>query len=107
MRNKYNAKKTMYNGRKYDSKMEADYAIRLDWMKKAGEIKEIIPQFKISLDIDGQHICNYIIDFKIIYSDDLIKYIEVKGVETALFKLKWKLVKILYPFRDFELIKKI
>ena len=45
--NKYNAKSSTYNGRHYDSKLEASYAMELDWMLKAKIIKEWIPQWKM------------------------------------------------------------
>jgi len=46
----------MYNGKKYDSIREANHAEELDWRIKAGEIKEVITQFKISLDVKDRHI---------------------------------------------------
>lgn len=104
-RNKFNAKGTSYNGRYYDSKLEASYAMELDWLKKAGEIKEIIPQYKISLDVNGVHIANYFMDFKVIKSDETIEMHEVKGLEMPLWKMKWKLAKALYPEYEFVLIK--
>lgn len=104
-RNKYNARKTKYNDRYYDSALEANYAFELDVRKKVGEINEIIPQYKISLDIDGNHIANYYIDFKVILSDGTIEMHEVKGAETQLWRLKWKLAIALYPEYKFVLIK--
>lgn len=90
-RNKYNATKQTYNGRSYDSKLEAVYAQELDWRKKAGEIKEIIPQFKIDLRAYGIHIANYFVDFKVVLSDGSVEYHEVKGFETAVWRMKWRL----------------
>jgi hypothetical protein len=104
-RNKFNAKSMVYNGRRYDSKLEASYAMELDWRKKAGEIIEISPQHKISLDINGAHIANYYIDFKIILCDGTEEYHEVKGFETDLWRLKWKLTKAIYPEYKLVLIK--
>ncbi len=90
-RNKFNAKKKSYNGRIYDSKLEADYAMQLDWRKKAGEIKEIIPQYKIDLRAYGVHIANYFVDFKVILADGTVEYHEVKGFATDVWRMKWKL----------------
>lgn len=103
--NKFNAKKSTYNGRNYHSKKEADYAMELDWLLKAGQIKEIIPQYKISLDINGIHIANYFMDFKVITSDGMIEMHEVKGYETDIWRMKWRLAKALYPDWNFILIK--
>jgi Protein of unknown function (DUF1064) len=63
---KYHAKTSMYNGYNYDSKKEAEYAMQLDWLIKAKEIKSWERQFKIDIIINGIHICNYFIDFKVI-----------------------------------------
>ena len=57
-RTKHNARRTFYNGRWYQSGLECEYAQELDWRKKAGEIKEIIPQFKIDIRINDIHICS-------------------------------------------------
>jgi len=103
-RNKYNSKTSTYNGRNYHSKLEASYAMELDWRKKAGEIKEIIPQFKLSLDVNGIHIANYFVDFKVILIDGTIEFHEVKGFETDLWLIKWRLSKALYS-ENFVLIK--
>ena len=104
--NKYNAEIVEYNGRKYDSKGEAEYAMKLDWRKKAGEIKAIYPQFPIKIVVGSVFICQYVIDFKIELKNGLFEYHEYKGCETDTWKLKWKLVKALYPELNFKLIKK-
>ena len=105
VKNKFGAVKQTYNGFSYDSKREAEYAAQLDWMKEAGEIKSWERQYKISIDINGLHICNYFVDFLVVLPDDRIEYHEVKGYETALWRLKWKLSKALNPDNNFVLIK--
>jgi hypothetical protein len=104
-RNKYNSKRTKYNDRYYDSALEAAYAEQLDWRIKAGEIKEVIPQYKISLDVNGVHIANYYMDFKVVLLDGRIEMHEVKGMETPLWRMKWRLAKAMYPDTEFILIK--
>jgi hypothetical protein len=128
--NKFNAKTSNYNGRTYHSKKEADYAMELDWLKKAGQIKTITPQFKISLDVYSlpsllfiwnsaksmsfekwsiifgtEHIANYYMDFKVELPDGRIEMHEVKGMETDTWRMKWRLAKALYPEWNFVLIK--
>jgi len=103
--NKFNAKKKKYNGRYYDSILEANYAEQLDWRIKAGEIKEVVPQFKISLDVNDVHIANYYMDFKVVLSDGRIQMHEVKGAETPLWRMKWRLAKALYADWVFVLVK--
>ena len=69
---------------------------------KAGEIKEIIPQYKLELRVAGALICKYYIDFKVILSDESVELHEVKGFETGLWKLKWKLAEALIKDGDLE-----
>ncbi len=104
-KNKYNAKPKIYKERKYHSMLEANYAAQLDLRKQANEIKEIIPQFKIDIRVNGIHICNYYIDFKIKFINNEIEYHEVKGPKTDLWRIKWRLAIALYPERKFVLIK--
>lgn len=94
-KSKYGNKSKLYNGRTYHSIKEATLAEELDWRKKAGEISEIIPQFKIDLKVNGKHITNYYVDFKVILSDGTIQFIECKGFETPEWQLKWKLTEAL------------
>lgn len=89
---KYNNKTTMYNGRKYDSMKEANYARDLDWRIQAGEILEVIPQYKIDLRVNGRHICNYYMDFKVVLKDGQVQYHEVKGMELPLWQMKWRIL---------------
>jgi len=93
--NKYKAEKQTFGGRSYHSKKEADYACNLEWRKKAGEIKEIIPQYKLDIRVNGKHITNYFIDFKIVLADDSVELIEVKGFSTDVWRLKWRLTEAL------------
>ena len=93
--NKYKAEKQTFGGRSYHSKKEADYAANLEWRKKAGEVKEIIPQYKIDLRVNGLHIANYYIDFKVTLTDGSIELIEVKGFETPEWRIKWRLTEAL------------
>lgn len=94
-RNKYKAVKQTFNGRSYHSKKESRYAQTLHLRKLAGEIKEIIPQYKLELYVKGMKICNYFIDFKVILPDDRVQLIEVKGFSTDLWRLKWKMTEAL------------
>ena len=57
--NKYNAKKTVYNGELYDSKAEASFAAKLDIARKAKEaserVVEIERQPKFPIEIEGEN----------------------------------------------------
>lgn len=91
--NKYNARKTLYRGVTYDSAREAKYAFELDMRKRAGQIKAWDRQVPIALEAYGRPICKYKIDFIIIHLDGHLEYVEVKGYETDVWKLKWKVFK--------------
>jgi hypothetical protein len=94
-KSKYKNKTKQFGGRTYDSIREANHAEELEWRKKAGEIKEIIPQYKIDLRVNGVHICNYYVDFKVIMADDSVQFHEVKGMVLPLWQMKWKLTEAL------------
>lgn len=94
-KNKYKAVKQTFNGRSYHSKLEAAYAQQLHLRKLAGEITEILPQYPLRLYVNGKKICNYFIDFKITLADGSVELIEVKGFETDVWRLKWKLTEAL------------
>lgn len=99
-KNKYNAKKQTYNGNKFDSTLEAKVAEDLDWQLKAGDLIEVKRQVKIPLIVNNILICNYYIDFVTTDKYGQRKYIEVKGMELPLWKMKWKLFLSLLPEID-------
>lgn len=81
-----------YNGRAYRSRAEANYAMYLDQRIRDGEIKNWEYEKKIELfGENGTRICNYKIDFVIEHNDDRTEFVEIKGYETAVWRLKWKL----------------
>ena len=95
-KNKFGAKKQSYGGRTYDSKLEAEKAISLDWQKKQGEVLEVTPQYKLELCVNGVKVCNYYIDFRVVNADRVVDYIEIKGFPTDLWRLKFALTKALF-----------
>lgn len=97
-KSKFNAKTTSYNGYNYMSKKEAGYAMELDYRVKAGDIKEWSRQHKFELMVEGVKICNYYIDFRATLNDGRIEYIEVKGFETDLWRVKWKITEATFHY---------
>jgi hypothetical protein len=102
--NKYKNKKTVVNNITFDSKAEARRYIELKQQEKAGVIKdlELQPRFLLQskyVNANGKKIqaIYYVADFSYIYG---MFYIieDVKGVETAVFKLKRKLFEAKYPY---------
>lgn len=104
-KNKYNAVKQTYGGYSYDSKKEAAYAAQLDLLIKAKEIKSYDRQHRIDLVVNGTRVAMYKIDFRVEMMDGSYEYHEVKGFETDIWRLKWKLTKALYPEMKLVLIK--
>jgi len=103
--NKYRNRKTMYNDVLYDSMREASYARELDLRVKAKDIITWSGQPKFPIIVNEKKICTYIADFEVIKNDGTVEYVDVKGMETTVFKLKWKLVKALYPEINFKIVK--
>jgi len=96
--NKFNAKKTVFNDRIYDSKAEAELAMYLFSLQKAGKIDTIEPQVTFQLrGGGGQPIAKHIVDFFVGYKDGHKEVFECKGMETPAYKLKRKLFIDNYP----------
>lgn len=100
---KFGAKKQEYNGYHYMSKKEAKYAQDLDLLLKAKEIVSWVPQFKLSLDVNGKHIANYFVDFMVVDKYGTKQLHEVKGMVLPVWQLKWKLCEALYG-EEYEMI---
>lgn len=85
--NKYGAVKTTVNGITFDSKAEAAFYGYLLPLQKIGRIEKIELQKTFTLYAG----IKYRADFVITMKGGDVRYIDIKGVETANFKLKRKL----------------
>jgi len=107
--NKYGARKTEYNGVMYDSKRESEYARELDLRVRAHDILSWQRQVKYPMIVKDIKITTYVADFVITHNNGHIEIVDIKGVETPVFKLKAKLLKALYvqdnEFVTFNIIK--
>lgn len=103
--NKFGAKKTVYNGRKYDSKAEAAHAQVLQLRQKAGEIVELQEQVRFKLIVNDQLVCEYIADFTYWEGKNFV-VADVKGMRKgaayAMFRLKAKLMKAIHNIEVVE-----
>jgi len=91
---KYRNKPLVIDGIRFASKREAAYFAELKLREKAGEVGgvELQPRFPI-LSEKGEVICVYVADFAFFdHSQDRFRVVDVKGVETPVFKLKRKLM---------------
>jgi hypothetical protein len=106
-KNKYGAVQKEYNGVKYHSTKEADYAKKLDLLIKAKHVEKWERQLTYHLNVNGELICKYVLDFKIYYSNGAIKHIDVKGSKKGqayqMFVIKQKLMKAIYQI-DVEVV---
>ena len=95
-RNKFHAKKTEFMGIKFDSKWEAERYAQLNLLLRAGEIENLETQVRFDLIINDSKICTYVADFtyyeKNKEGEKLFIVEDAKGLETAVFKLKKKLM---------------
>lgn len=105
-RGKYNNKRTEYKGEIYDSKKEAEFARTLDILKNAKKKSEKVVkwerQTKFPCIVSGEPICTYHADFTVWYANGAKCVYDVKGVKTAVYKLKKKLVEALHSVEIIE-----
>lgn len=105
-KSKYGNEKTQFAGRLYDSKKEANYARELETRRKASKPSDRVVwveyQIGYPIHIRGTRICTYIADFRVRYGDGRIEVVDVKGVRTAIYKLKKKMVEAVYEIKIIE-----
>lgn len=111
MAHKYNAKKTVVDGIKFDSKKEAARYEVLKGLEQSGKIGqlELQPRFELQerFKYRGETVrkIEYIADFSYLDKEKGLWVVEdVKGVKTDVYKLKKKLFLFkyggLYEFRE-------
>lgn len=95
---KYNAKKVEIDGIKFDSKAEGEYYLHLKQQVTERQIlgferqKRMLLQEGFSVEgVKGKiRPIFYVVDFIITENDGTLTYVDVKGMETDVFKLKKK-----------------
>ena len=93
LKHKFKAKPTEYNGKRYDSKLEARYAAKLDMAKQAGDLLMVLRQVPFELPGGVKYRC----DFMEFWADGEVKIVDVKGYMTPQSASKIKMVEDLYP----------
>jgi len=87
---KYSSKRTVVNGSTFDSKAEAAYYIELALLLDKGDLISVELHPKVYLTTSR---ILYKPDFKIKDKFDRVWYVDVKGFETPVFKIKKRLWK--------------
>lgn len=95
MYKKYHSKKTIVDGKKFDSKKEAARFKELCLLQNQGLIKDLQLQVKFELipKQKGERSCFYVADF--VYTDcetGQMVVEDVKGMRTDVYKIKRKLM---------------
>lgn len=106
MRNKYNAKKVSLDGYDFDSLMEARRYGQLKLMVRAGLLRELRVHPSWPIVVNGHKICHVELDFSYVDEKDIQHHEDVKGQDTALSRIKRKLLLGVHGI-CVELIKKV
>lgn len=106
-KSKYNSRKVRIDGIHFDSQKEADYYCELKLLLKSGIIDGFCRQarFVVTAGNDETKVAEYVTDFVIFYPDKTYRIVDVKGMETEVFKLKMKSLKEKYPKINIEMEK--
>lgn len=96
--NKYRAKRTEFQGRRYDSKGEAGLAAEIQLLAKAGEVLKVVPQHTFPLYAkNGTKVSTHRPDFLLTFKDGHQEVWEYKGLALPIWQLKLKLFEDNYP----------
>ena len=115
---KYNAKKSVYNGITYDSRLEADVAKRLDYFITMGNLGDDRYLHGWMRQIPFELIPKHGRERAIIYKADFFVMImqgltiteflmEVKGFDTAVWRLKRRMFLHLYGEVDLRVVRSV
>ena len=110
---KYNNKIAYHGNIKFHSIKERDYYRILLLLKKAANSKdrvvkiELQPRFPYKIEYHANGLTHYAKafydgDFKVWFADGRIDIIDVKGVKTATYKRKKKIIEKLYKIKIIE-----
>lgn len=102
--NKYNAKKVEIDGIKFDSVAESRYYKYLLGLLNEGVVESFEMQKTYTLLDKFPHpktgktirAIKYVPDFEVIYTDGRVEVVDVKGMQTDVFRMKCKLFMFRY-----------
>jgi hypothetical protein len=94
-RHKYNAISCVLDGIRFDSEAEGRFYQELKFRVQAGDVSYFLRQVPIHLPGNVK----LKIDFMIVYPDNRIQYIDVKGMVTKDWRAKQRIAEAIYPFK--------
>lgn len=108
---KFNSYKVTINDLKFDSIMESRFYLHLLALKDAKQIQdftfhtvyELQPKFRDKLTGKAIRPITYEADFVVTVKDGSLVAVDVKGKETDVFKIKYKMFRFLFP--DIRLLR--
>jgi hypothetical protein len=89
---KYRNVRTEIDGIVFDSKREATRYQDLKLLERVGLIGNLQRQVRIPLEVNGEKVCDYIVDFKY-HENERVVLEDCKGMRTPVYLLKKKLVR--------------
>lgn len=97
--NKYRSKACKIDGITFQSTAEANYYYKLKMLVKAKKIAGFClqPRFVITEGDNNTRCVEYVADFIEFHNDGTYRIVDVKGVQTPVFKLKMKSLHEKYP----------
>jgi len=98
LRHKFNAQRTEIDGIKFASKREAKYYSDLLLAKRSGDLLFFLRQVPFHLPGNVRYVC----DFAEFWKSGDIRFVDVKGFRTPMYKVKKKILESCYPIQIVE-----
>jgi hypothetical protein len=93
VKHKFHAKPEVVDDMHFSSKLEASYYKYLKILQKNGDVVFFLRQVPFQLPGNTK----YVVDFVQFMNDGTVLFVDCKGLETEIFKLKKRQVEELYP----------
>lgn len=101
-KHKFGAKPVELDGIRFDSKIEGKYYQKLKIRQSAGDVVFFLRQ--VPLHLPGN--IRYVVDFVEFLADETVRFVDVKGCDTPMSKLKRKQAEAVYPI-SIEIVTKV
>lgn len=101
--NKYRAKKVSEDGFLFDSKAEHKRYCELKLLQRAGQIEDLAVHQRFPCYMQGVKVTVYEADFTYFTPDEAFVVEDVKGMKTAVYRLKKKIFEACYPYKITEI----